>query len=416
MARWLQVVDGADHGRAFPLPDSGTIILGASSKHCDICLNDLYVSRVHCQVEIEEEHVAISDLSTATGTFLNKQKVQRQEMQRGDVIRIGNTHLRLETGASIPAAPARTETQPEAKPALPQVTRDRLGELANHMVGHYELGMLLGKGHYGTVFRAQDLKKHQTVALKVLGPSFPANEAEMQRFVATFKRLLPLRHPNLLTLLGVGRSSGYCWIAREYVDGESAADFLTSHRSIRRPDWRVGYRVALHIGRALEFTHQQHLIHGNITPHNILLPDDQSGPKLANLLLSQALEDSVLQKEVLEAKLLAEMPYLSPEQVDPEAYADDLCDLYGLGAVVYALLTGRPPFVANTPEKLLAAICEGNPEKPRKYQKHIPMELQAVVLKMLARRPEERYPTPAQLVADLAPIAAEHGLDFVPAG
>lgn len=409
MARWLQVIDGADQGRSFPLPVGGSIIMGASSKHCDICLNDLYVSRVHCQVDVQDQQVAISDLSTPTGTFINKHKVQRQELHRGDVVRIGNTHLRLEEGEGIPAFPSHTGVK-EEKVAVPHVPLDRLGELANHTLGHYQLGTVLGKGHYGTVFRAQDLKKDQTVSLKVLGPTFPANDGEMQHFVATLKKLMPLRHPNLLSLYAGGRSAGYCWIAREYVDGESAADFLASHRGIRKPDWRVGFRVALHVGRALEYTHQHHLTHGSITPHNILLPDDQSGPKLANLLLTQALEGSALQQEVLEQKLLAEMPYLAPEQADPDSYVDDLCDLYGLGAVVYALLTGRPPFVANSPEELLAAICEGTPEKPRKYQKNIPMELQAVVLKMLARHQEERYPTPAQLLADLAPIAEEHGI------
>jgi serine/threonine protein kinase len=122
------------------------------------------------------------------------------------------------------------------------------------------------------------------------------------------------------------------------------------------------------------------------------------------------LEGSELQQEILESKLLAEMPYLAPEQADPEAYVDDLCDLYGLGAVVYHLLTGRPPFVADSPEALLEAICEGTPEKPRKYQKNLPIEIQAIVLKMLARHPEERYSTPGMLLDELRGFAEQYDL------
>src|SRR5262249_10230011 len=160
--------------------------------------------------------------------------------------------------------------------------------------------------------------------------------------------------------------------------------------------------------RALEFTHQNRLVHGNLTPANVLVQAADGQARLNDLFLLKALEGSRLQQATLENKLLAELPYLSPEHIDPDATADDLSDLYSLGVVVYALLTGRPPFAAAAPEETLGQIRTALPEKPRHLQRSIPDAFQAIVLKLLAKRPEERYPTPAALLADLEQVAAGH--------
>jgi serine/threonine-protein kinase len=147
----------------------------------------------------------------------------------------------------------------------------------------------------------------------------------------------------------------------------------------------------------------------NVTPANILMTSEGVA-KLNDLMMTRALDGSVLQQKVLEKKFLAELHYLSPEQADPDAYVDDLCDLYRLGSVVYQIVTGAPPFTGDSPEEILSEIRQSVPEKPTKFNKHLPMELQAVILKMLAKHPEDRYATPAQLIADLVPLGEQHGL------
>src|SRR5205814_835380 len=142
------------------------------------------------------------------------------ELHPGDVLRVGNSHLRLEAAhAAVPEPPPSPPPPKELGPA-PHLPADRLAELAGHSLGHFQLKVLLGNGHSGVVFQAQDLKANHLVALKVLAPPFPANDQELQHFARVLKPTLPLRHPNLISLYGVGKSGPYCWIAREYIEGE----------------------------------------------------------------------------------------------------------------------------------------------------------------------------------------------------
>jgi serine/threonine-protein kinase len=211
-------------------------------------------------------------------------------------------------------------------------------------------------------------------------------------------------------LCGVGKSGSYSWLARQYVEGESADQLLRRLRATRKIDWAHACRVAIHAGRALDYLRQQHVTHGNITPRNLLVRGADQRTQLADLMWMKALEGRALQQATLEQKILAELPYMAPEQLDPNAFVDDLADVYGLGAVVYALLTGRPPFRGRTPEETIQQIQETRPIRPSKYQKHIPAAFEEVVLRMLGKRQEERYSTPAELLADLEPLAAKHGV------
>src|SRR5206468_2128975 len=127
--------------------------------------------------------------------------------------------------------------------------------------------------------------------------------------------------------------------------------------------------------------------------------------QLNDLGLWHGLAGSELRQQTLEKKLQAEAPYLAPEHLDPDATVDDLSDQYCLGAVVYALLTGRPPFEGGSLEEVMDRVRTAMPVKPKEYQSGIPDGLQAVVLQMLSKHPEDRYGSPGQLLADLEQIA-----------
>ncbi|MCS6975574.1 MAG: protein kinase [Gemmatales bacterium] len=408
MPRRLYVLEGADQGRYFALPEDGAVIIGSSERHCDIVLNDLYAARSHCEIAVHGDKAVVTDLSTPNGTLVNKQRIDRHELAFNDVIRVGNTHLRYEEGE----VPAGEVIQPRVRhdpDAIPEVSREKLGKLSGYKLGHYELGEVLGVGHLGTVFKARDLKKDADVALKVLGPEFPANDSEMNRFVQVVKPLLAARHPHLVTVLGAGRSHNYMWIARELVVGESAAEVIERHRKQKRIDWRIGCRLAMHVGRALDFATRHHWSHLHLTPSDILISHDGTA-KLNDLMMYKALEGSSLFRAVQKTKEKAELPWLAPEQTDPQAYVDDLADLYRLGAIVYAVLTGRPPFEDDDAERLRHRIRNEFPDKPTRYQKSIPIELQAVVLRLMAKHPEERYANAAQMLAELAALAKANGM------
>jgi serine/threonine protein kinase len=402
----LLVIDGADKGQCFPLPAAGTARVGNSRRGCEVYLHDLYVARAHCELEVDGDRVEVAAAAPAHDTLVNGARVTRQVLQPGDVVRVGNSFLRLEAAAAAAPAVAAAPRAPAKPGELPRFPREQLGRLAGHTLGHFQIGAALGAGHFGAVFRARDMHKGQDVALKVLSPAFPADDEEMQHFARTLKLLAPLHHPGLVAPRGAGRTGPYVWVASELVEGESAAAVLGRLAAGKKPKWRRALRVAVHVAGALGAAHRQHLVHGNVTPANVLLPADGGPARLNDLVLLRALQGSVLLRDTLGQKCLAELPYLSPEHLDPDAAVDELADQYGLGAVLYALLTGRPPCEGASPEETAEWIRTRLPAKPKDRQRSLPDALQAVVLRMLAKRPEERYPGPA-LAGELEQVAAD---------
>jgi hypothetical protein len=418
--RRLKVVDGGDLGQSFPLPEAGTVTVGKPGGTADIELHDLYVARVHCSLDITPDGVTVTHVAGPNGTLIDGKRIAGpQALKPGGVLRVGNSHLRLEVGPFAPdPAPLAGDSGPKServlRPPLPAgEPTDPAGPLAGPAgpsVGHYRLNQLLGRGFTGEVFEAIHDQTGQVVALKVLAPEFPADPAELEQFVREIKQAQTIRHPNLVTLLAAGKTPTRFWLAREFVPGESAAAVIARIAAGEKPSWSRAARVAVHLARALDELHRNHLVHGNITPANVLLRADDHATKLADLRLAQALDGSELQRLVLEKKLLAELPYLAPEQADPSASVDQLTDLYAVGAVAYALITGRPPVTGSSPTEILENIQAGRVIRPGLVYKRVPAAFDAAVMKLLAHRPEDRYPTAVALLRDLAPLAASHDL------
>jgi pSer/pThr/pTyr-binding forkhead associated (FHA) protein len=415
----LRVMSGPDKGTSFQLPQAGSETLGRSRQHNEICLHDPAIGRVHCQVEMEDGRVILSDFDSETGTFLNGTRITRQELTHGDIIRIGDTELQFQSIGAAPsgtAAPREAPVPPAAAtlpadapaPTRPATASSQdLASLSGAKLGHFQLGPVLRTSHYGTVFRAHDSKEDRIVALKVLSAEFPKTETEAQQFAQTIKTALPLRHPNLVAIYGAGRSTSHYWIAMEYVEGETATQMLQWISSSAAPDWRQAFRLAVHLARALYFIHENQLLHGNITPDNTLCRNVDKQTKLEGLMLARALAGSVLRRNVLRAKLVNELPYVSPEQTVPHAIPDARSDIYGLGAVVYYLLTGKPPFTGNSPAETISMVREARPTAPRQVNPSTPSALELIVLRTLAKPPAERHQSAAELLSELSRIAPE---------
>jgi serine/threonine protein kinase len=410
------VVDGADAERVFLLPESGVVLIGSSRAHADICLHDLYVGRTHCEVEVSPAgKVRVRNLRPADAILVNKIRIEEQELNVGDILRVGNSHLKLEPASepeplsgsepvavATEAPPSAPEPKPEGPRPLPVLPPERLSELAGHVLSHYQLDELLNQNNSAAVFQARHRKTGQPVVLKVLSPRFPANADEMRRFIEVMRRALALRHENLVSLCGVGRTGPYTWIAREHVPGESLADVLERIvREKKKPKWQSAVRLARQLGSALAYAHENRLRHGHLAPHNILINTETKTAKLANLLLDQALAGSQLLQTIRAERRSRDLGYFSPEQCEPGAFVDELSDQYRLGALIYARLTGRPPFAGATPEETVRQIRSAPLVRPRELNQAIPPEVEAVVVRMLSRRQEDRYPNPAALLADL---------------
>jgi serine/threonine-protein kinase len=287
---------------------------------------------------------------------------------------------------------------------------DPLAALVDQTLGQYRTSRLLGRGHSGAVFQATNLKTDQVVALKVLAPDFPATPVELERFTQELRAAQPIRHANLVGLLGAGKTTTHCWIAREFVEGESAADVIGRLTGGEKPSWTRAARVVIHLARVLECLHQHRLIHGNITPRNVMLQASDHATKLTDLRLAEILAGSLSQGRVKDKKLLAELPYLAPEQVAPGGFVDSLADLYAVGALAYALCTGRPPVTGQSPAEVRDHILSGRVSKPSVVYKRVPAAFDTVVLKLMARNQEDRYQTASAVLADLAPLSESHDL------
>jgi hypothetical protein len=425
----LKVVDGADKNQTFLLPEKGEVIVGNSAKSAAVVLHDLYVSPMHCRLDVDGQDIVVKHLEGKTPTKINGQSIPGpQALGREDTLRVGNSHLKLEVvpPEELPK-PAAAELWPDevqhsrvlhqkemqtataAPPPPPAAPASAWPPHVGQCIGHYRLGELLGQGHCGVAFRAEETKTGTVVTLKVLAPEFPSCNEELQQFARALKAAPHLVHAHLLTLHGAGKTGPLSWIAREHVEGESVAQYVQKVRDGGKASWTRAARVAIHLARTLRFLHKHKVVHGNITPNNVLIRAGDKQTKLADLMLVKALNGSVLQQSFLKKKLLAEAPYLAPEQTRAGAGGDEATDLYALGAVAYALATGRAPFAGETPEQIIDQVAHTAVPRPSKYQKGIPANFEAVLLKLLAKRQEDRYATADLLLGDLEPIAMEHG-------
>src|SRR6266851_1519782 len=408
MPKRLLVIAGPDKGKAFPLPEGETVLIGRS-KATETRLSDPHVSRVHCQIQIEADRVMVNDYESAGGTFVNNRKIHQQEIKPGDTIRIGETQLRYQDDDVAEASTMAPLPTPTPKPS-PGPT-DKLSDLSGKTVSHFEVGPVLAKGRSGVVFKARDTKENKEVALKILWPEISKVDDEMQRFVRAMKTMLPLRHPNLIAVYGAGKTGPYCWMAMEYVEGESLTQVIQRIGVAGLLDWRNALRVAIHVARALEYAQEQQIIHRNITPNNILVRSSDKLTKLGDLMLAKALEGTLAETITRPGELVGDVSYMSPERTKGTLEeVDSRSDVYSLGATVYALLTGRPPFIGDSLTDTVRKIRQSDPEKPKKYQLSIPDQFEGVVLKMLSKRPEDRYQNAADLLKELERVAKFQGV------
>jgi serine/threonine protein kinase len=417
MSLQLFVVAGPDKDRAITLQAGPNLMLGRGEK-AFYQLKDPRVSRTHAQILLEGDQVTLICNGGSGGTFVNNAKISRQVLKLGDVVRIGDTQLRLQMGdfpldvalgavRRPPSAVAMAATAP--MPALTAQV-EQLSALSGQTLSHYDIGPVIGTGRSGIVFHACDTKDNRSVALKVLNPEFSKDEEEMQRFVRGMKTMLPLRHPNLIALYGAGKTGAYCWVAMEYIAGENMQQVIERIGVAGMLDWRYGFKVLVQVGRALEYAHDQSILHRNVTPTNIMLEATSKTVKMGDLVLAKALEGSLAQQITRPGELIGEVAYMSPERTRGTADLDGRSDLYSLGAAVYALLTGKPPFTGSTLVEKITRIRQSEPEKPTKYQLAIPHRFEAVVLKLLAKNPDDRYQSAAEMLKDMTKLSKVHGV------
>ena len=398
----LAIVSGPDAGRSFALED-GTALLVGRGQDANAQLTDPHCSRQHFQLQVAEGKVLLKDLGSSSGTHVNGSPASQTRVGPGDVIQIGQTQLRVEGSGT-------TDEMVNAEPP----SGDAVGNI-NSLVGtkihHYEITKVLSQGNSSVVFHGRDTEQNRDVALKMLLPELSTDEEEMQRFIRAMKTMHPIRHPNIIRIYNAGKTGDHVWVAMEYVKGESVAAMIERIGTVGMLDWRIAFRVCLHIARALSEAFEHKIIHRNITPENILVREEDNVAKLGDMMLAKALEGTKAEQITQPGQLIGPIPFMPPERTLSSSDVDCRADIYSLGATVYALLTGRPPIEGGSLPELIKKIRDEEPQPPKDFQLSIDDMFEGIVLRMLAKRPEDRFQEPADLVQELEQIAKFQNLE-----
>jgi serine/threonine protein kinase len=263
-------------------------------------------------------------------------------------------------------------------------------------VGRYRILGRIGQGGMGTVYRAEDPQLQRVVALKI--PRFEGperlRETAIKRFLREARAAAQVRHPHVCPIHDVGEQDGIPYVVMEYVEGQSLADRLADGRRYDDPTEAV--RLVRQVADALEAVHARGLVHRDLKPGNILL-DDSGRCVLTDFGLARSDQD--VEHLTADGALLGTPAYMAPEQASLTAGpVGPLTDIYSLGVVLYQMLTGRLPFDGPLLQ-VISSIAHETPPPPRRVREDLDPDLEAIILKAMARRAEERY-TSAREFAD----------------
>ena len=286
------------------------------------------------------------------------------------------------------------------------VTTARLGSF-----GRYDLLEEVGRGGMGVVYRARQSDLERTVAVKMILASRFASEDDIRRFYAEARAAGRLQHPNVVGIHEVGEIDGQHYFAMDFVDGPSLAE--TIRRGDQSPD-SAAKTIAV-VARAVAYLHTQGVIHRDLKPSNILL-DGEGRPYVTDFGLACIFTDDGRHTQT--GTIIGTPGYMSPEQATGRtADISPQSDVYSLGALLYEMLTGRPPFQGETPLDTLVEVIEGEPTLPHVLNRRVPRELELICLQCLNKDPRKRYRSAAALADDLEhflkrePVSARpHGI------
>jgi len=309
----------------------------------------------------------------------------------------------LETGLG----PIESEREVTADPSTP--LRTSLASPSMLMdFGDYELLEQIGRGGQGVVFRARQKSLNRTVALKVISLGQWASEAHVKRFRREAEAAARLEHPCIVPIYEVGERDGSCYFSMKFVEGGQLDEVI---RREPMPPRRAAELIAK-VARTVHYAHEHGILHRDIKPGNILL-DAKGEPHLTDFGLARLVESESTVTRTLE--VLGTPSYMAPEQAEGENEAvSSATDVYGIGAVLYQLLTGQPPFAGGTTYETIKLLLDTEPRPPRLLNPKIDRDLSTICLKCLEKDPQRRYSSALALAEDSErwlkhePIQARH--------
>jgi tetratricopeptide (TPR) repeat protein/tRNA A-37 threonylcarbamoyl transferase component Bud32 len=303
------------------------------------------------------------------------------------LLRLFEVHALASFPTGLRAGPVEGSTLPE--PGAPRDGAERMPRIPG-----YEIESILGRGGMGVVYLARQHALNRKVALKLLREGHQDDRALRDRFEREAAAVARCQHPNLVQIYEIGQHDGQSYLALEYIEGGTLARGLAG---TPQPP-RVAAALVETLARAIEHAHRQGVVHRDLKPANVLLTTDGQ-PKITDFGLAK-LADTSTRTEV--GTVLGTLAYMAPEQVQgAPAEIGARADIHALGAILYEALTGRPPYRAETPEKMFRTILFDPVVPPSERQRWIPRDLESICLKCLEKGPVERYSSAEALAEDL---------------
>jgi eukaryotic-like serine/threonine-protein kinase len=297
-------------------------------------------------------------------------------------------------------------------PASEQSLRGRLGpageSLANDSLvrrfGDYELLEEIARGGMGVVYRARQVSLGRTVALKMLLVGNLARPEEVKRFHAEASVAAALQHPNIVAIHEVGVREDQHYLVMDYVQGPTLAQLVAGKPLVGKR--AAGYLKTL--AEAIHYAHARGILHRDLKPSNVLI-DTFDQPRVTDFGLAKRLSDSQIStlnpQLTLTGQVLGSPSYMAPEQAGSKhGRVSRITDVYALGAILYHLLVGRPPFAGETLPDTLKQVLECEPVSPRLLNPSVPRDLETICLKCLEKEPQRRYATAQELADELGRV------------
>src|SRR5438552_6509674 len=323
----------------------------------------------------------------------------------------------LETGVDLFAEEAQTSNSDKSRPGAQRPTSNaqfkgegRAPKFARMITdfGDYELLEEIGRGGQGTVYRAHQKSLNRTVALKVIVPGPWTIATHLKRFRREAEAAANLDHPGILPIYEVGERDGCCYFSTKFVEGGQLDQIVgRAPQSIRQ-----SAELIAKVARTVHYAHEHGILHRDIKPGNILL-DANGEPHLTDFGLARLVESESSVTHTLE--VLGTPSYMAPEQaLGNNTAVSSATGVYGLGAVLYRLLTGHPPFAGGTTYETIKLVLETEPRQPRLWNPKVDRDLSTICLKCLEKDPKRRYDSALALAEDLErwlkhePIRARH--------
>ncbi len=267
-------------------------------------------------------------------------------------------------------------------------------DLRGKTLGSYQIGEELGRGGMAVVYRAYQPSLNRYVAIKVLPPQLAFDRQFVERFLREARSAASLSHPNIVVIHDVGEQEGLYYIVMEYLEGRTLKQVIEEEGPLA--PGRAAHIVE-QVGAALDYAHVRGFVHRDVKPANIFVGEGDR-VKLTDFGIAKAASQA---EQLTRTGMLVGTPeYMSPEQAEGGS-VDPRTDLYALGVVLYQMLTGRVPFRGNTPHSTLYAVVHQSPPPPRQANPALPRAVEGVVLKAMAKRPEQRFQRGAEMAAGL---------------